>query len=243
MNIVDNSKEKTLIVGGSLVLSIAVYAYISLHTQSANLRLVQLEEFYGFMSIILLFKAVIARPLYRVFPTLSFKALHYRCLGGLGISCFYFALLHGVIGFFGLLQGVQGLPFLTTKELVSITLGFLAILILSIMAATSWNWMMRKLGERWKVVHRFVYFAVTAIVVHVLLIGSHYGEFTNFYSIVPIMAFLATLLLYAASTRKHLFEKYPTTPQWQSTLLVAVIALSIIFSFYQLHVLITGAHH
>ncbi len=243
MNTADNNWEKTWILSAALVISIVSYIYIVATAGSVNVQLVQLEEWYGFLCILLLFKAVLAGPLYRVFPNFPYKQQYYKSLSGLGIACFYFALLHSCIAFFGLLQGFRGLPFLNTFELISVIAGFVTLLILSIMAATSWNWMMQCLGPKWKIIHRFVYLAIGALIVHVLLIGSNYTNFSGVYAVVPLILFLVLLLLYAASTRKYLFTKMPGTPRWLITLLVSIITLSVIFSFYQLHILVIGGHH
>ena len=47
-----------------------------------------------------------------------------------------------------------------------ITMGMLALSILLVLAATSTNGMMRRLGRNWQRVHRLVYVAATAAVVH-----------------------------------------------------------------------------
>lgn len=243
MNIVENNIEKKSLIAGSLIFSILAYLYISSATSSINLRMVQLEELYGFVSIVLLFLAVIAGPLYRLYPDLKFKMTHFRMLGGLGISCFYFALLHSYVALFGLLQGFKGIAFLNTFETTAVIGGFLALLILAIMAGTSWDFLMKYLGPKWKLIHRFVYLAIGALVIHVLLIGADYTGFSNLYAIIPLLLFFIWLFFYAASMRKFLFMKIPETPQWQVTLLISIITLSIVFCFYQLHILVIGGHH
>jgi sulfoxide reductase heme-binding subunit YedZ len=53
-----------------------------------------------------------------------------------------------------------------------IMLGLVAFCILSVLALTSNKWAMRRLGKRWKQLHRLVYCAGMAIVVHALLAST-----------------------------------------------------------------------
>ena len=58
-----------------------------------------------------------------------------------------------------------------------IAVGMLAFLILSAMGITSNTWMMRKLGKRWKRLHKTVYIAAPLICLHFIwTVRSDYGE-------------------------------------------------------------------
>lgn len=75
----------------------------------------------------------------------------------LGLFAFFYVLLHFLTWFVldqdlymaGILADIAERPF--------ITLGFLAFLLLIPLAVTSTNGMMRRLGRRWKKLHRLVY--------------------------------------------------------------------------------------
>jgi len=70
-----------------------------------------------------------------------------------------------------------------------ITLGFSAFLLLTPLAITSSRYMIRKLGRRWKTLHKLVYVIVVLAVVHYLwLVKADYLE-------PAIYALLATVLL------------------------------------------------
>lgn len=84
----------------------------------------------------------------------------------LGLTAFWYALLHLLI----YLVFHAGLSWswirLDLLERPYIYIGVLAILILFILAITSTKKMMRKLGKRWKVIHRFIYLAALAVIAH-----------------------------------------------------------------------------
>lgn len=75
----------------------------------------------------------------------------------LGLFCFFYVLLHFLV-YAGLDQG-WGLSFILEDiaERPYITLGFTAFVLLIPLAATSTRGMVRRLGVRWKKLHRLVY--------------------------------------------------------------------------------------
>jgi sulfoxide reductase heme-binding subunit YedZ len=84
----------------------------------------------------------------------------------LGLYAFFYVLLHFLtwlildqgLYWSGILVDIAKRPF--------ITIGFLALLLLIPLAATSTNGMMRRLGKRWKRLHRLVYVIVLLGVWH-----------------------------------------------------------------------------
>lgn len=78
----------------------------------------------------------------------------------LGLFAFCYVLLHFLTWLFldqglywsGILADIAKRPF--------ITIGFLALLLLIPLAVTSTNGMMRRLGKRWKTLHRLIYLIV-----------------------------------------------------------------------------------
>jgi sulfoxide reductase heme-binding subunit YedZ len=74
-----------------------------------------------------------------------------------------------------------------------ITVGFIAFIILFALGVTSPKAMVRKLGRRWKLLHRFVYLAVVLAVVHLTWILR-----TDLFDAVLYGSIAAILLLYRA---------------------------------------------
>jgi methionine sulfoxide reductase heme-binding subunit len=84
----------------------------------------------------------------------------------LGLFAFFYALLHFMI-YLGLDQEWDFAS--VTKDIAKrpyITVGFTALLILTSLAITSTNGMMRRLGRRWQTLHRWVYAAAILGVWH-----------------------------------------------------------------------------
>lgn len=84
----------------------------------------------------------------------------------LGLTSFFYVLLHFLV-YIGLDQGFALGPIIEdVTERPYITIGFAALLILLALAVTSTRGMMRRLGRRWKSLHRLVYLAAVLGVWH-----------------------------------------------------------------------------
>lgn len=132
--------------------------------------------------------------------------IRYRRMVGLYV--FFYACLHFLV-FLVFLLGLQWSSL--GRELVErpyITVGFAALVILAVLAATSFNRAQRKLGRRWKQLHRLVYVVAVLAVVHIVwLVRSDYGE-ALFYG-----ALLGALLLYRVLRRySHKVRKFTFFP-------------------------------
>ena len=92
--------------------------------------------------------------------------IHYRRI--LGVSAFVYALLHFVIWLW--LEHEFSIAEIS-KDILKrpyVSAGFTSFMILLPLAITSTNSMMRRLGRKWKQLHRWVYVAATAGVFHYL---------------------------------------------------------------------------
>jgi sulfoxide reductase heme-binding subunit YedZ len=150
-------------VAGLAPLAWQVYAFLTGHLEAEPVK--GMEHFTGRTAIIILFMALSVTPLRRL-----------TGIGGLvkvrrliGLFAFFYALIHFSIFLvfdlelsFGTLAG----------EIVKrpwITVGFSALFILLILAVTSPQAMVRRLGgKRWQAIHRLVYLAAILGIVHFL---------------------------------------------------------------------------
>jgi DMSO/TMAO reductase YedYZ heme-binding membrane subunit len=182
-----------------LALSAGIYGYVAATIPAGNLRVIRLTEIYALTAAFYLYVVLMIGPAVYMFRSLPFRGPIYRARRALGVSAAYFALLHASLAFFGELGGFAGLPFLSTKYLVAITLSSAALLILLLMAATSFDKAVAYLSfRRWKFLHRFVYLAGVLIVIHALILGS---QFVDLGGLIPQICFglLAVLLLIQAN--------------------------------------------
>lgn len=92
----------------------------------------------------------------------------------IGVSAFYFALLHASIALFGQLGGIGELQYLPELFKWSLLGGAVALLVLAIMAVTSFDKVIKFMTFRkWKWLHRLVYTAGVLVILHIWMIGTH----------------------------------------------------------------------
>lgn len=84
----------------------------------------------------------------------------------LGLFAFFYAVLHLAVYLVLDRELLWAEILVDIAERPYITLGFVAFLILAVLAATSPRFMVRRLGRRWKRLHRSVYAAAVLGVVH-----------------------------------------------------------------------------
>ncbi|MBI3342492.1 ferric reductase-like transmembrane domain-containing protein [Candidatus Curtissbacteria bacterium] len=194
-------------------------------------KLVRLD---ALSSLFLLYIALLIGPMVHVFAALPYKGKLIHARRAIGVSAFYFGLLHGTTAFFGELGGFAGLFYLDIRYLIAISLSFTALLILSAMAATSFDFMIRKLTfARWKALHRLVYVAGTLIVIHALMLGS---DFQDLYSPIAQTAFVLLaflLILEGLATDKYMALKHVTYPRIgvASLIVFSLISAALVYLF------------
>lgn len=159
----------------------------------ADSALAQLTRNYGLTALFLFFVVLAPGLLEVYFPRFFLNPLLNRSRRAVGISLFFFALLHSLIGFFFNLGGnLFAFVYLNISEQFSLILGTVALLISAALAMTSFDWMVQKLTFRiWKKLHRLVYPAVFLVLFHTFLIGSH---FTNPTAPFPILIQLFSMI-------------------------------------------------
>lgn len=169
-----NSRFWILLSG--IVLSINIAGVVQLFIPSGTLQVIRIEQYYGFISIVLVYMAVLASPLTKAYPGMKLKEEYLHARRAIGVLGFYFAFLHVYLSFFQQLGGFVGVKYYSHKYNVSLLFGVIALFILFLMAATSLDWAVDTLGfANWKRLHRFVYLAGVGILIHVILIGPHFA--------------------------------------------------------------------
>src|SRR5260221_717241 len=123
----------------SIVSSLLIFRGVQTYIPVGELQIIRLEQLYAFVSMIFLYLALLAGPFCYTFPNFPFKKEFLHARRAIGVSAFYFAMLHGLIAFFGQLGGFHGLVFFDFKYLFTLIIGFLALIILAILALTSFD--------------------------------------------------------------------------------------------------------
>ncbi|MDG2250979.1 MAG: sulfoxide reductase heme-binding subunit YedZ [Gammaproteobacteria bacterium] len=123
----------------------------------------------------------------------------------LGLFALFYATVH-LLGWMTFILGFRW--FAIVEELVErpyITVGFTSYLILFALGATSPKVMVRKLGKKWKRLHRLVYLASILGVVHLLwILRTDIGEAVLYGSIVFVL--LGYRIARKLNTKKSVFS-------------------------------------
>jgi len=173
--------------------SVIIAGFVQLQIPDTTLQSIRIGQAFGFLSLALLYLAMLISPLTKVFTKLPGREGLVYARRAIGVSAFYYAVLHVYITFFDQLNGFGGIAYLNPTYGWSLLSGIFALGVLCSMAATSFDWVVAKMGYRqWKMLHRLVYAASVAILVHLLLIGSH---FANGVTILGVVTYAAVGLL------------------------------------------------
>lgn len=157
----------------SFLLSVAVFAWLRLVIEGDQLLFIRAQQIYGLLCLIFWYVALIISPLGHLIGKHRMKHIEFS-RRAIGVSAFYFALLHAVIALFGQLGGLGQLQYLPELFIWSLIGGAVALLVLGLMSATSFDAVIRFMTFRkWKWLHRLVYIAGILVILHVWMIGTH----------------------------------------------------------------------
>ncbi|BAS68127.1 MAG: sulfoxide reductase heme-binding subunit YedZ [Gammaproteobacteria bacterium] len=127
--------------------------------------------------------SLLITPLNKILP---FSIVKFRRM--IGVFSFFYACMH--LGIF-LIDQQFSLTFIledVTKR-PYIAIGFSAFLLLFLLAITSTNKMIRRLGRRWKQLHKFIYLIAILVILH------FYWQVKSMADIEPLIYTIITLFL------------------------------------------------
>lgn len=212
----------------SLSFSLIVYFFVQFTIPSGSIQTIKLTQIYALAALFFLYVTLLATPLTRYFKMLPFRGEYIKSRRALGVSAFYFGLLHGSLAFFFQLGGFSGLGFLSDRYLIAISLSFVALFIMTVMAATAFDKAIEKLGfSRWKAIHRLIYLAGILVLVHAVMLGTHFSSLSKS---IPKIVFTATFFLLMLESKRfddYLGEKF-RLPSFGLTGLI-VFGISVFF--------------
>ncbi|WP_033961199.1 Rieske 2Fe-2S domain-containing protein [Psychroserpens jangbogonensis] len=213
-----NKDKKTYdkIIAGSMLLYIILFAAITLVFNSQTSIETLVIRAFGSLAIVMLHIILVIGPLARL--NSSFLPILYN-RRHLGVSMFIAALIHGGFSIFqfhslGDVNPIYSI-FTSNMDYDSLTnfpfqvLGFLALIILFVMASTSHDFFLGNLSAKvWKRLHMMVYFAYALIIAHVFL-GAFQQETSLFTIGIMIIGFLIVASLHLITAFKE--RKIDTT--------------------------------
>ena len=160
----------------------AALAAIGVFVSSWNGRnfgrtLIEARQLYGLWALGLLLGSMMIGPLTSVLPWLPFRPSLMYGRRAVGVSAFLFAVLHVIAYLWSV--GLRHWSELYTPGVlwvVGLLLGLLAMGAMSLMAVTSRDVSVKRLGgRRWKRLHRLVYATLCVVLIHALFNGADFG--------------------------------------------------------------------
>lgn len=215
-----------IVYGISMMVALLLYV-----TSSHRFLYIYETQWYGIVSFILLYFTLLPSPLYAVFPQFPYKQIYVKARKALGVSSFFFALIHSYLGFFQFVGGFEGLQFWSSRFAWSLFIGFISLLILTVLAITSLKYFIKRLGKYWKVLHRSIYVAGVLILIHGVTVTIHIINL-QIYLVIAYIFLTLLFTLEAIRLDKHL-NKYKHIPSYSITKVLLPIAVVLLFwSFF-----------
>lgn len=184
------NNSRFYVLAFSFLLSILAFSWLRIQITSDQLFLIRAQQTFGLLSVTYWYLALSISPLGYVIGKHRTKYLEFA-RRGIGVSAFYFALLHGSIALWGQLGGLSQIQYLPTLFRWSLLCGLVAFIVLLILAATSLDKVIDFMTfKRWKLLHRLIYLGGILAVLHIWTIGTHLA-----YNGVQLAAFFALLIL------------------------------------------------
>lgn len=162
----------------TVLLSLCVAAWLRQHIQSDELFQIRTQQIFGFLSLVFWYVALITSPMSKLFGKQGFMGYLLFSRRAIGVSAAYFALLHAVVSFWGQLGGFAKFGILPDPFQWSLVFGLVGLLVLGVMAATSFDKVVKYMTfRRWKLLHRVGYVAGVLVLLHIWMISTHIGYY------------------------------------------------------------------
>jgi len=170
-----HKKQYDVAILASAILFIATFTLLNFYLNPEVTFETNLIRAVGWFAILLLHVILVIGPLARINPSFNIILYNRRHLG---VTMFFFAFIHGAfstIQFHALgdMNPIKSI-FLSNLRYDSLsffpfqTLGFVALIILALMAASSHDFWLKNLGVKtWKAMHMMVYIAYALLVMHI----------------------------------------------------------------------------
>lgn len=237
-SLLDNSRFYFLVF--SFLLSVCIVAYFRIQILDNQLYIIRIQQVYGFISILLIYLALIISPLGYVIGKQRMRQLEFL-RRAIGVSAFYFALLHSSIAFWGQLGGFSKLGYLPSVFITSLVYATISLAIFAVLAVTSFDKVVSLFTYRWwKWLHRLVYVGLLLIIVHVWAIGTHVGYDFVTYGGFILLSLLG--ILESIRTVKNLQKSYPQLHRYALLSIFAILSTVIVVAIYKIPNLIENYH-
>ncbi|NUN11714.1 ferric reductase-like transmembrane domain-containing protein [Candidatus Micrarchaeota archaeon] len=164
-------------------------------------------NYLGYLSFAFISASLMVTPLRIVFPKFPFNSSLVYARRAIGVSGFVFGLMHYLIQLNVWFNWDLSLV-LSFNDATGYALSasLIALFFLFLLAATSFDFFVKKLGKNWFTLHKLVYLAYPLIIYHAWRVGSDFQS-GNLFSISFMFIAFITLILEALRLWKTKFEK------------------------------------
>lgn len=234
------NNSRFYILTSSILISVLVFSWLRLQIPSDQLFYIRTQQVFGLLCIFYWYFALVISPIGYVIGKHRTKRLEFA-RRAIGVSAFYFAVLHAAIAVWGQLGGLSELNHLPELFRWSLFLGMIALVVLGIMAATSFDKVVKFMTfKKWKWLHRLVYIGGILAVLHIWMIGTHLA-----YLNVQLIAFVALVILAGLElfrTTKLVNEKYLHLGKTEAATLFATCWVIVSLAIFMIPVTIQNYH-
>jgi len=130
-----------------------------------------ITSYSGYIALILLIIVLALNPLQIIIPRFSFAKKVNKFRRQIGVAVFSYSLIHFICFF--IKRGYNVSETLRAFLYPALLPAVIALIIFSLLALTSNNYSIKKLGSRrWKKLHQFVYVAEGMVFLHMVLLGD-----------------------------------------------------------------------
>lgn len=156
-------------------------AAVALSLKGESVDQFKLANDVGFISFMFLSLTLLVTPVRTLFPQFALNPSLYRARRALGVSGFAFAAVHYLLQFSNLFKlDFSKVMTANARNGNALVAALLALFLLFLLAITSFDWTVRKLGKRWFTLHKAIYLAYPLIIYHVVKAGIDFKTLNAF---------------------------------------------------------------
>lgn len=183
----------------SFLFSVLIFLIIKSSVPSGTIQTIKLTQIYALCALTLLYSSLLVTHLVKDF----------KWGREVVVSALYFGVLHVYLAFFKQLGGFFGLGFLSPSFLLAVTFSFFALLILLFMFV-----MTRVVAtvQKWKKVQKLAYLAGFLILIHAMMLGTHFADLSKSIPQIFFVALSILLILEARRLDEVLTRKFVNLP-------------------------------
>lgn len=204
-NLPNNARFYVLLF--SFGLSVLIASWLRLQIPGDQLFYIRTQQVFGFVSLFYWYLALLASPLSKVVSKEGKMKYWLFARRAIGVSAFYFALLHAAVAFWGQIGGMRGFGLLPERFQWSLSFGAAGVFVLLLMAATSFDKVIAFMTfRRWKWLHRVGYIAGVLTLLHVWMIATHvvyFGVWITLYAMLVLLLGLEAVRIAGVLSKKH----------------------------------------